>query len=126
MIDIDAIIDSMGWSPDTDERADMRRLCQATLAAAAEQSGEAVAESMARETEQRGRVARLGMLADRLSDAAQPAPAVPDLWRLMLQRLVDECERADKQALDEVRCGFIHGHIVAEARAMLAAAPSPN
>ncbi|MFK7090535.1 hypothetical protein AAFM71_17140 [Chromobacterium violaceum] len=43
--------------------------------AATEQAGEAVAESMARETEQRGRVARLGMLADRLSDAAQLALA---------------------------------------------------
>lgn len=42
MIDIDAIIDSMGWSLDADERKDMRRLCQATLKAAAEQSGEVV------------------------------------------------------------------------------------
>ncbi|MBP4048986.1 DUF551 domain-containing protein [Chromobacterium violaceum] len=48
---------------------------------ATEQSGEAVAESMARETEQRGRLARLGMLADRLSDATQPVPAVPEGWR---------------------------------------------
>ncbi|WP_440216877.1 hypothetical protein [Chromobacterium piscinae] len=43
MINIDAIIDSMEWSLDADERADMRRLCQATLAAAAERRIEAVA-----------------------------------------------------------------------------------
>lgn len=54
----------------------------------------------------------------------QPAPAVPDGWRTMLQRLIYECERADKQALDEVRRGFIHGHVVAEARAILAAEPT--
>ncbi|MBX9267260.1 hypothetical protein [Chromobacterium violaceum] len=43
MIDIDAIIDSMGWSLDANERKDMFRLCQATLKTATEQSGEAVA-----------------------------------------------------------------------------------
>ncbi|MCD0493828.1 hypothetical protein LQD23_16225 [Chromobacterium violaceum] len=41
MIDIDAIIDSMGWSLDTNERKDMFRLCQATLKTATERSGEA-------------------------------------------------------------------------------------
>ncbi len=34
MIDIDAIIDGMGWSLDASERADMRQLYQAMLAAA--------------------------------------------------------------------------------------------
>ncbi|WP_225548165.1 hypothetical protein [Chromobacterium violaceum] len=45
---------------------------------ATERSGEAVAESMARETEQRGRAARLGMLVERFQPApeAQPAPTV--------------------------------------------------
>ncbi|MBX9348689.1 hypothetical protein K5M36_16505 [Chromobacterium vaccinii] len=43
MIDIDAIIDSMEWSLDADEPKDMRRLCQATLTASAEQRGRVVA-----------------------------------------------------------------------------------
>ncbi|WP_199776151.1 hypothetical protein [Chromobacterium vaccinii] len=122
----DAIIDLSGSSsyPDLLEAVD-------TLAKAAiEQSGEAVAHVNRLVNcaiiDSTGCKTRWEYLPDGtpLYTRPQPAPAVPDGWRTMLQRLIYECERADKQALDEVRRGFIHGHVVAEARAILAAEPT--
>ncbi|AXE31658.1 hypothetical protein DK842_18180 [Chromobacterium phragmitis] len=100
MIDIDAIIDSMEWSLDADERKDMRRLCQATLKAAAEQSGEVVGYMRPRHMErlrqeddrQAPRWAQIYGLpfedfATPVYRQPQPMPAMPEEWRSLLKEL---------------------------------------
>ncbi|KUM02802.1 hypothetical protein KIF53_15210 [Chromobacterium subtsugae] len=102
MIDIDAIIDSMGWSLDPSECADMRRLCQATLKAATEQSGEPVAwvnhaNLISAEIErQRGGAGDCHTWSEQKTDyhntplytRPQPAPAVPEAVQLVCDALI--------------------------------------
>ncbi|QND84636.1 Uncharacterized protein ChrSV_2410 [Chromobacterium vaccinii] len=119
MIDIDAIIDSMGWSLDTDERADMRRLCRTALIIAAERSGGMAAE--VKEIDGVLHVFWSRPAADgmKLFTHQECGPAGPEEWRALLGELA--------QYAPEGLCAptALQGFAMRAAR-LLAVAPSPR
>ncbi|OQS10039.1 hypothetical protein B0T37_10340 [Chromobacterium violaceum] len=140
MIDIDAIIDSMGWSLDADERADMRRLCRAALIIAAERSG-----GMAAEVKEIDGVLHVfwskpvtdGM---KLFTHQQSGPVAPDTtvtWSELRHELGLFCfglsrnERAPSMEPDAFECAIdamVDGGdcALSRVRTLLSIAPSPN
>ncbi|WP_043619210.1 hypothetical protein [Chromobacterium violaceum] len=153
MIDIDAIIDSMGWSLDADERADMRRLCQATLTTAAEQSGESASIGELPDSVIDATAAAIGgdaydcmrvwsawgagtMGPDDFASITDDGDRVAEVARAAIEAYVavHPSPAADSVVIDNLRHAFANaarwgGHEAChkvDVSALLAAAPSPN